>query len=589
MSTSRDHWLSRLSQRRIRPWLAATACAIMLATLVTFRTSLPEAQAQPITRAAAAATGSAPVPDVGVQDSWINSCDTGSTPNYAPKGADPSVPAVDSPYWQALDMNTVRFSPPWDIAYHTPGSHLQVVQECFDYWLGQLAAHHVQPDIAFKPDSGYTRRGHVRIPTLRVYVAAMKAFLARYGNQVKIIAPWGEPEFHPDNGKGPAYELANGSAFDATSCPKHATDASCGPALAAQMWVAVRHLCPSCTVIAGDFGSNQGKDFKYLAIYQRFLRDIHGGHHAYHPDAWAIHPYTDVLRWEHEIKKGLPRTKPQDTLVAQFAARLAGLGYHHGTRIWLDEVSSFTISPSIHKGETYLRATQAAGARELLTQLIKAGGASTPGEPVVTRIYYMRFAGNTPDALIVKGHREPVYHVFVTRQKPRAAQAKQASAAPSATSAPAAANWYEIRNTADNLCLDANDLGSAAGRNGDMVQLWTCYGGANQHWVPVYHGGHRLAWLVNAMYPAKCLNADNAGGLAPGRRVQLWDCYDSANELWNFGGLLANDLNYPLFLGAGSRAFALDAGKYHLGNGDKVQIWNFYGASSQRWYPVPAR
>src|SRR5260370_26422382 len=124
MSTSRDHWLSRLSQRRIRPWLAATACAIMLATLVTFRTSLPEAQAQPITRAPAAATGSAPVPDVGVQDSWINSCDTGSTPNYAPKGADPSVPAVDSPYWPALDMNTVRFSPPGDIAYHTPGYHL---------------------------------------------------------------------------------------------------------------------------------------------------------------------------------------------------------------------------------------------------------------------------------------------------------------------------------------------------------------------------------------------------------------------------------------------------------------------------------
>jgi hypothetical protein len=414
MSTRRNHWPGGLGRRRISPWLAAAACVPTLAMLATFRTSPPEAQAQPMRLAAAmaAAGRSAPVPDVGVQDSWVNRCDKGSTPDYTPKGADPSVPAVDSRYWPALHMNTVRFSPQWDVAYHAPGSRLQVVQDCFDYWLGRLAAHHVEPEIAFKPDQSYTRGGHVMIPTLRVYVAAIKAFLARYGHQVKIIAPWGEPEFHPGDGKGQAYVLANGSAFDATSCPEHATDANCGPALAAQMWVAVRHLCPSCTVIAGDFGSSEGKDFRYLAIYQRFLREIHGGHHLYHPGVWAIHPYTDVLRWEHQIKHHLPRTTPQGTLVARFAARLAGLGYHHRTRIWLDEVSSFTVS---HKGEKYSRATQAAAARELLTQLVKAGGASTPGEPVVTRIYYMRFAGDTPDALIVKGHREPVYRVFATR------------------------------------------------------------------------------------------------------------------------------------------------------------------------------
>jgi hypothetical protein len=365
--------------------------------------------------AAVAAAGSAPLPVVGAQDSWVNSCDKGSTPDYSPKGADPAVPAVDSPYWQALDMNTVRFSPQWDIAYHSPGSHLQVVQDCFDYWLAQLASRHVAPEIAFKPDYGYTRHGHVLIPALSRYAAAMKAFFARYGHQVKIVAPWGEPEFRPGN--GPAYDLRNGSAFDATKCPKKVSDANCGPALAAQMWVAVRHLCPSCTVIAGDFGSNQGKDFKYLAIYKRFLRDVHGGHHVYHPSVWGIHPYTDVLTWEHEIKHHAPLTKPQETLVARFAARLAVLGYHRGTRIWLDEVSSFTVSPSIFKGERYSRTTQAAGARQLLTRLVKAGGASVPREPVVTRIYYMRFAGDTPDALIVKGHREPVYHVFATRQK----------------------------------------------------------------------------------------------------------------------------------------------------------------------------
>lgn len=417
MSARSNRWPARPSRWRLRLWLAATASATTLATLVTFQAATPAAQAQPITPAVAAATY-APFPVVGVQDSWINSCDKGSTPNYHPRGSDPAVPAVDSPNWQALGMNTVRFSPPWDIAYHVPGStKLRVVQDCFTYWLGQLAAHHVQAEIAFKPDTGYKNRaGHVLIPTLRQYVAAMKAFFADYGQQVEIIAPWGEPEFRPAT--KPYYELANGSPFDATSCPRNATDANCGPALAAQMWVAVRHLCPSCTVIAGDFGSNQAKDFRYLAMYQRFLRDIHGGHAVYHPNVWAIHPYTDVLRWEHQIKHHQPLTSPQGTLVANFAARLSAFGYHGSTRIWLDEISSFTVSPSIYKGEKYSRATQAAGAQELLTRLVQAGGASKPGEPVVTRIYYMRFAGATPDALIVKGTREPVYRVLATRRKP---------------------------------------------------------------------------------------------------------------------------------------------------------------------------
>jgi hypothetical protein len=586
MNIHRNQRSGRPSRRRIGPWLAAAACATTIAAL---STSLPGGQSRPITLAAVdTAARSAPIPIVGVQDSWVNSCDKGKTPNYSPKKADPLVPAVDSSYWPAVAMNTVRFSPEWDIAYHSSASHLQVVQDCFDYWLGQLAAHHVQPEIAFKPDTGYKRQGHVMIPTLRVYVAAMKAFFARYGHQVKIISSWGEPEFHPDGGRGPAYLLATGSAFDATTCPKKpATDVNCGPALAAQMWVAIRHLCPSCTVIAGDFGSNQGKDFEYLKIYQRFLRDIHGGHHVYHPDIWAIHPYTDVIQWEHEYKHHLPLTRPQDTLVANFAGELSNYHYHGGTRIWLDEVSSFTVSPSIYKGEKYSRQVQAAGARQLLTQLVKAGGATKPGEPVVTRIYYMRFAGDTPDALVVRGAREPIYRVFVTRRKKAAASAS--TVAPITASAATDATRYEIRNAVGDLCLDANDLGSTAGRDGDKVQLWTCYGGANQDWIPVYHGGHRLAWLVNAMYPTKCLNANNLGGLSRGRRVELWACYTSPNELWDFGDLVTNHGDRPLFLAADSQTFTMDADKYHLGNRDKVQIWNYYGAISQRWYPISVR
>jgi hypothetical protein len=106
----------------------------------------------------------------------------------------------------------------------------------------------------------------------------------------------------------------------------------------------------------------------------------------------------------------------------------------------------------------------------------------------------------------------------------------------------------------------------------------------------VQHDRPHQGRLVSAKYPGLCLNADNVGGVANGRRVQLWNCYSTANELWNFGTLRANPLGSPLFLGsgAGNQPVALDADKYHLGNGDEVQLWAYHGGSSQAWYPDPA-
>jgi hypothetical protein len=86
-----------------------------------------------------------------------------------------------------------------------------------------------------------------------------------------------------------------------------------------------------------------------------------------------------------------------------------------------------------------------------------------------------------------------------------------------------------------------------------------------------------------------CLNANNIGGLANGRRVQLWNCYKASNELWNAGTLMANPVSSPLYLGTGGgQSLALDADKYNLGNGDKVHVWAYYAGSSQLWHPVPA-
>lgn len=580
-------------------------------------------------------------PVVGVQDSWV-SASCGSDPFEAllpgqvdsrhkhwvtvkVKGkkkhekvpyADNSVPAVDSPDWSGLGIGTVRFSPTWDVAVPLGSlrgadrTAVRIEQTCLDYWLGQLTAngHHVTAEIAFKPDYCYknqagcpnpakgrptsTQRGQVIIPTLSEYQKAVQAFIARYHGQVTIISPWGEPDFQP-KAPEPKFRIggANGANFGGAGCAMNAAVDSCGPKLAAAMWITVHKLCPTCTVIAGDFGGYGPQDQAYLAPYSTFLK-VRG----HHPPVWGIHPYSDVKLQECRLAKAAscgPEALgncPAKTLVACFARWLKGDGYGQHTRIWLDELSSF-YSPE--KG--WSRQVQAEGATYLLSRLPRV---TRRGDPLVTRVYYLRFAGPNNDGLIVGGKPQCAYSAVVNRPSLPSCALAPAST-PSDTPAPAAATasvpgnspvpQYQIRNAADNLCLDANDKGPTAGQNGDTVQLWNCYGAANQEWIPEYQSG-QLAWLASAKYPGMCLNANNVGGLANGRRVQLWNCYCTPNELWNFGTLLANPIGSPLFLGSGggSQPLALDADKYHLGNGDKVQVWAYYGGSGQVWYPNPA-
>jgi hypothetical protein len=139
-------------------------------------------------------------------------------------------------------------------------------------------------------------------------------------------------------------------------------------------------------------------------------------------------------------------------------------------------------------------------------------------------------------------------------------------------------------------CLDAQDSGSLAGKDGDTVQLWHCNYTPNQYWYVGSTDSAGNSTLVNAAYPSECLNAKDAGGLFSGQPLQLWHCsVNTSNEYWDapyWEGLSgAYPYHAELALEADNYNFVLDARSPGIGNGDKVQIYTFNGGPQQEWYP----
>lgn len=154
---------------RLLPLLGAAA--LCMSTLVVAGGSA--AAAAPPSRA-----GNTPV--VGIHDSSIRDCDgyeayTGTNPNYRASAA-----AINHQYWSGLHVGTIRVSVPWDIAYHDrtsrAGRALEVEQVCFNYWLAVAAAHHLTPEVTFKPDYNYLdpTGKKIRIPDIRSAPATLR-------------------------------------------------------------------------------------------------------------------------------------------------------------------------------------------------------------------------------------------------------------------------------------------------------------------------------------------------------------------------------------------------------------------------------
>lgn len=101
--------------------------------------------------------------------------------------------------------------------------------------------------------------------------------------------------------------------------------------------------------------------------------------------------------------------------------------------------------------------------------------------------------------------------------------------------------------------------------NGTQVQLYDCWGGANQRYT--YTSSKQLM-----VYGNKCLDASNRG-TTNGTAVIIYDCNGQNNQQWN--------VNSDGSITGVQSGLCLDAGG--SGNGAKIQLYSCWGGSNQKW------
>jgi ricin-type beta-trefoil lectin protein len=124
-----------------------------------------------------------------------------------------------------------------------------------------------------------------------------------------------------------------------------------------------------------------------------------------------------------------------------------------------------------------------------------------------------------------------------------------------------------LRGVGSGRCLDV--LGQSQ-TDGTYLQIYDCWGGANQQWTSTADG--RLT-----VYGGKCLDVPNHT-TAAGTRVEIWTCNGGANQQWAFDAV-----------GSGFVVVSMNSGKtaevkgQSTTAGASVDQWPGNGGSNQTW------
>jgi 1-phosphatidylinositol phosphodiesterase len=121
-----------------------------------------------------------------------------------------------------------------------------------------------------------------------------------------------------------------------------------------------------------------------------------------------------------------------------------------------------------------------------------------------------------------------------------------------------------LKGQESGRCVDVPD---ASQQNNTAVQLWDCWGGANQSWTATPSGQLTI-------YGTKCLDV-RAAGNTDGTPVQIYDCNGTGAQQWkhNADGSVVNT----------PTGKCLDAFANGTTNGTALVIWTCNNGANQKW------
>ncbi|WP_232247214.1 endo-1,4-beta-xylanase [Kitasatospora azatica] len=124
-----------------------------------------------------------------------------------------------------------------------------------------------------------------------------------------------------------------------------------------------------------------------------------------------------------------------------------------------------------------------------------------------------------------------------------------------------------LRAVGAGKCLDVPNASTTAGT---QVQIYGCWGGANQVWTHTASG----ALTVTESGTTLCLDASGKGTTA-GTKAVVWTCNGQTNQQWR--------LNSDGTVTGVQSGLCLDVSNGSTADGALVQLWTCNGASNQKW------
>lgn len=248
------------------------------------------------------------------------------------------------PHWPSLALTRARVVVPYDIAT-TSGTAGTARRENFERYRENAAARGVELLVVFahSQDIVAPDTGDPVAPTADQFAAGFAAFRARYP-ELTTFAAWNEP----NNRDTSSYALGS------------------QPQLAAEYWLRAQALCPSCTIVAGDFAGIPN-DNAYVDAYQAHLAAA-----GANPAVWAFHAHSDVNRYQ---VLGVSDASISRYYLSKLQGQWAG------SRIWIDEVGArFRDASGVVWGDASQR-----DATSLLLGLATL-------DPRIDAIYYYNFS-----------------------------------------------------------------------------------------------------------------------------------------------------------------------------------------------------